>query len=196
MSGLGSASLSNATGSGSSRSWCFSRSRESGPLCYLPPSLIVSLCVTESEKRLIHRLPAHMRALSAILLCYFLIPRTPTITFDSPKVPSPAFFANANANDSAPYISSADPTAFSFQASIAFASTLAACLAFFFWAHRTQSADQEEPFLFPKKQSMLRRRTSPSIITRSTSPSACKRRAGSSLSSRTAAARSACPLGA
>lgn len=60
-------------------------------------------------------------SVAAILLCYFLIPRTPTITFDSPKVPSPAFFANANANDSAPYISSADPTAFSFQASIAFA---------------------------------------------------------------------------
>jgi hypothetical protein len=33
--------------------------------------------------------------LSAILLCYFLIPRAPTITFDSPKVPSPAIFANA-----------------------------------------------------------------------------------------------------
>ena len=65
---------------------------------------------------------------SAILLCYFLIPRTPTITFDSPKVPSPAFFAN----DSAPYISSADPTAFNFQASIAFASTLSFCLPLFF----------------------------------------------------------------
>lgn len=62
-------------------------------------------------------------SVAAILLCYFLIPRAPTITFDSPKVPSPAIFANANANanDSAPFISSADPTAFSFQASIAFA---------------------------------------------------------------------------
>ncbi|GAA5879982.1 hypothetical protein JCM3774_005466 [Rhodotorula dairenensis] len=56
-------------------------------------------------------------SVAAILLCYFLIPRTPTITFDSPKVPSPAF----TANNSSPYISSADPTAFNFQASIAFA---------------------------------------------------------------------------
>lgn len=60
---------------------------------------------------------------SAILCCYFLIPRTPTITFDSPKVPSPALFATAASNDSssAPYVSSADPTSFRFDASLALA---------------------------------------------------------------------------
>jgi hypothetical protein len=79
-------------------------------------------------------------------LCYFLIPRAPTITFDSPKVPSPAIFANANANanDSAPFISSADPTAFSFQASIAFAST-SFSLFFLLWATGT-AAEQKVLF--------------------------------------------------
>ncbi|POY72125.1 hypothetical protein BMF94_4857 [Rhodotorula taiwanensis] len=56
-------------------------------------------------------------SVAAIICCYFLIPRTPTISFDSPYAPSPAF----TANDSSPYISSADPTSFSFDASIAFA---------------------------------------------------------------------------
>lgn len=69
---------------------------------------------------------------SAILCCYFLIPRTPTISFDSPYAPSPAF----TANDSSPYISSADPTSFSFDASIAFASAFTRCLSF-------DSGDQE-----------------------------------------------------
>lgn len=62
-------------------------------------------------------------SVAAILCCYFLIPRTPTITFDSPKVPSPALFATAASNDSssAPYVSSADPTSFRFDASLALA---------------------------------------------------------------------------
>ncbi|GAA5993498.1 hypothetical protein JCM10908_000618 [Rhodotorula pacifica] len=61
--------------------------------------------------------PLVFLSVAAILLCYFLIPRTPTITFDSPKAPSPAF----TSSDTEPYISSADPTSFSFEASIAFA---------------------------------------------------------------------------
>ncbi|GAA6041359.1 hypothetical protein JCM8097_007684 [Rhodosporidiobolus ruineniae] len=54
---------------------------------------------------------------AAIVLCYFLIPRTPTITFTSPKVPENPF---TSADDS-PYVSSKDPTAFSFDASLSFA---------------------------------------------------------------------------
>ncbi|BGP18727.1 hypothetical protein JCM10213_009206 [Rhodosporidiobolus nylandii] len=56
-------------------------------------------------------------AVAIILLCYFLIPRTPTITFTSPKVPATAF----TSSDPAPYVSSAEPTAFSFDASLTFA---------------------------------------------------------------------------
>lgn len=58
--------------------------------------------------------PAH----SAILLCYFLIPRTPTITFNSPKIPDPAL----TSDDPSPYVSSADPTGFSFGANLTLAS--------------------------------------------------------------------------
>ncbi|GAA6013710.1 hypothetical protein JCM10207_004828 [Rhodosporidiobolus poonsookiae] len=56
---------------------------------------------------------------ATILLCYFLIPRTPTITFTSPKVPETPFTAGDDSGN--PYISSADPTAFSFDARLTFA---------------------------------------------------------------------------
>ncbi|GAA5826615.1 hypothetical protein JCM3770_006306 [Rhodotorula araucariae] len=51
---------------------------------------------------------------AAIVLCYFLIPRTPTVTFNSPLVPKPAF----TSSDKEPYVSSADPTSFKFDGSI------------------------------------------------------------------------------
>ncbi|KAL7337349.1 hypothetical protein BJY59DRAFT_493687 [Rhodotorula toruloides] len=54
---------------------------------------------------------------AAILLCYFLIPRTPTITFNSPKIPDPAL----TSDDPSPYVSSADPTGFSFGANLTLA---------------------------------------------------------------------------
>ncbi|GJN92311.1 hypothetical protein Rhopal_005341-T1 [Rhodotorula paludigena] len=56
-------------------------------------------------------------AVAVILLCYFLIPRTPTINFTSRKVPKPAL----TSSDDNPYISAADPTSFNFRGSIAFA---------------------------------------------------------------------------
>ncbi|BGP42369.1 hypothetical protein JCM10449v2_006374 [Rhodotorula kratochvilovae] len=51
---------------------------------------------------------------AAIVLCYFLIPRTPTIAFNSPLVPKPAF----TSSDTEPYVSSAEPTSFKFDGSI------------------------------------------------------------------------------
>ncbi|GAA5980011.1 hypothetical protein JCM11641_008262 [Rhodosporidiobolus odoratus] len=56
-------------------------------------------------------------AVGLILVCYFCIPRTPTITFTSNKVPANAF----TSSDDAPYVSSAEPTAFSFDGSLTFA---------------------------------------------------------------------------
>ncbi|GAA5842175.1 hypothetical protein JCM9279_002807 [Rhodotorula babjevae] len=53
-------------------------------------------------------------SVAAIVLCYFLVPRTPTITFNSPKVPKPAF----TSSDTEPYVSSADPTSFKFNGNI------------------------------------------------------------------------------
>ncbi|GAA5858962.1 hypothetical protein JCM8547_007177 [Rhodosporidiobolus lusitaniae] len=54
---------------------------------------------------------------AAIVLCYFLIPRTPTITFTSTKVPANPF----TSTDTDPYVSAKDPTAFSFDGSLTFA---------------------------------------------------------------------------
>ncbi|GAA5904822.1 hypothetical protein JCM6882_003214 [Rhodosporidiobolus microsporus] len=57
---------------------------------------------------------------ATILLCYFLIPRTPTITFTSTKVPANPFVADTTSG-SDPYISSREPTAFSFDTRLTFA---------------------------------------------------------------------------
>ncbi|BGP26661.1 hypothetical protein Rt10032_c11g4398 [Rhodotorula toruloides] len=56
-------------------------------------------------------------AVAAILLCYFLVPRTPTITFNSSKIPDLAL----TSNDPSPYVSSEDPTSFSFGANLTLA---------------------------------------------------------------------------
>jgi len=54
-----------------------------------------------------------------ILILYFCIPRTPTITFRHQKVPSTVF----TSTDETPFITSTDPVSYSFRGNLIFART-------------------------------------------------------------------------